>query len=280
MNKTKRPGLIPLIYLGVVLVAMYIPIALVIIYSFNASRISSVWSGWTLRWYADLFRDRAMFQALMNSIVLGLTSSVLAAVIGTLGAVGISRKGLKPQEQKKQNPFARFGSVALGLLEYIAILPIMTPEIILGMVLLVYFSLLALPAGMLTLVLAHTSFCIPYVYLLVKARLAGLDKSYTEAARDLGASGARAFFDITLPLIAPAVVSGMMLAFAMSFDDVIISSFVTGPRTNTLPVLIYSQMKTGVTPKTNALCTLVFAATLVLGILSALLARPPKGESS
>jgi spermidine/putrescine transport system permease protein len=135
---------------------------------------------------------------------------------------------------------------------------------------------------MLTLVLAHTCFCIPYVYLLVKARLAGLDKSFAEAARNLGANEWRAFRDITLPLVLPAVVSGILLSFAMSFDDVIVSVFVTGPHTNTLPIRIYSQMKTGVTPKTNALCTLVFAATVLVCILSMVAARirvkaPKKG---
>jgi spermidine/putrescine transport system permease protein len=153
-------------------------------------------------------------------------------------------------------------------MEYLSILPIMIPEIILGMVSLAFFSLLAFPLGMVTLVIAHTAFCIPYVYLLVKGRLAGLDKSYVEAARNLGAGELRAFFDITLPLILPAVISGMLLSFAMSFDDVIISVFVTGPNTNTLPIRIYSQLKTGVTPKTNALCTLIFAVTVVLCLVS------------
>jgi spermidine/putrescine transport system permease protein len=150
----------------------------------------------------------------------------------------------------------------------------MAPEIILGMTFLAFFSLLALPLGMLSLVIAHTAYCVPYVYLLVKARLAGLDKSYLEAARILGASDMRAFYDITLPLMLPAVISGMLISFAMSFDDVIISVFVTGVHTNTLPIKIYSQIKTGVTPKTNALCTLIFVLTLVLCLISAALARP------
>jgi spermidine/putrescine transport system permease protein len=201
-----------------------------------------------------------MFEALRNSLVLGIGSSLLAAVFGTLGAVGMAR--IKP-------PPGRLSKT----LEYLAILPIMTPEIILGMVFLAFFSLLGIPLGMLTLIIAHTSFCIPYVYLLVKARLAGLDRSYTEAARNLGSSPQRAFLDITLPLILPAVISGILLSFAMSFDDVIISVFITGSRTNTLPIRIYSQIKTGVTPKTNALCTLLFAATALLCLLSAAAAR-------
>lgn len=247
-NKTKLPN----IYLAVIMALMYLPILLVIIYSFNESKISSVWSGLSLKWYRELFRDRALIEALVNSLILASLSSLAAAVIGTLGAMGMSRSKLK------------INSVA----EYISTLPIMIPEIILGIVFLIFFSLLGLPFGMTTLVIAHTAFCIPYVFLLVKARLAGMDKSLTEAARDLGASGFRAFLDITLPLILPAIASGILLSFAMSLDDVVISIFVTGVNTNTLPIKIYTQLKTGVTPKINALCTLLFLLTLILGLLS------------
>jgi spermidine/putrescine transport system permease protein len=247
-------------YIAFLLALMYVPIVLVILYSFNESRLSSVWGGFTLSWYRELFRDRAMFDALRNSLILAFSSSFSAAFIGTLGAVGMARTRPAPGKLSK-------------ILEYLSILPIMIPEIILGMVLLAFFSLLGIPPGMMALVIAHTCFCTPYVYLLVKARLAGLDKSCAEAARNLGAGDWRAFLDITLPLILPAVVSGILLSFAMSFDDVIISVFVTGPQTNTLPIRIYSQMKTGVTPKTNALCTLLFAATVVLCILSAAASR-------
>jgi spermidine/putrescine transport system permease protein len=254
----RKARLLPNLYIGAILIMLYIPILLVILYSFNASRLSSVWDGFTLKWYGELFKDRSMFQALRNSVTLALLSSLSAGFIGTLAAAGMARARL---------PGAR-------AFEYLATLPIMVPEIILGMVFLAFFSLLGLPFGLFTLVIAHTAFCIPYVYLMVKARLEGLDKSYVEAARDLGAGEIRAFYDITLPLILPAVISGMLLSFAMSFDDVIISVFVTGVHTNTLPIKIYSQIKTGVTPKTNALCTLLFAATVVLGLCSAALARP------
>ena len=163
-----------------------------------------------------------------------------------------------------------------GAVEYVSTLPMMIPEIILGMVFMAFFSLIGIPFGMGTLVIAHTAFCIPYVFMLVKARLVGMDKSLPEAAQDLGASPARVFFDIILPLVAPAIASGMLLAFAMSMDDVIISVFVTGVDTNTLPVKIYTQLKTGVTPEINALCTLLFLATLLLCGLAALLGRTPK----
>ena len=252
------------IYLWVILALMYLPIIVIIVYSFNESKLSSTWDGFSLTWYKQLFRDRAMGEALINTLVLGFLSSAAAGIIGTLGAVGIP-KALLPGK---------------GVIEYIVMLPMMTPEIILGMVSLTFFSLLSLPFGMTTLFLAHTAFCIPYVYMQVKARLVGLDPSLLEAAKDLGAGEARAFFDITLPLISPAIVSGMLLAFAMSIDDVIISVFVTGASTTTLPIKIYTMLKTGVTPKINAMCTLMFAATLMIVVLSSLIGREKKPKQA
>lgn len=253
MKKSNLPN----IYLGVILIIMYLPILLVILYSFNYSKISSVWEGFSLRWYQELFRDKAIFEALINSIILGILSSLSAAVIGTLGAVGMFRSNFKGK----------------GIIEYMSTLPIMVPEIILGMVFLVFFALIGLPFGMTTLVIAHTTFCIPYIYMQVKARLVGLDKSYVEAAKDLGAGELRAFFDITLPLIRPAIISGIFLAFAMSFDDVVISIFVTGVNTNTLPIKIYTQLKTGITPEINALCTLMLGVTILFVFLSSWIGR-------
>lgn len=258
-NRTKLPN----IYLGVIMAIMYLPILLVILYSFNESRISSVWDGFSLKWYGELFHDKALLEAMVNSVILATLSSLAAAVIGTLGAVGMAHAKLR-------------GS---GIVEYVSTLPIMIPEIILGIVFLIFFSLIGLPFGMTTLVIAHTAFCIPYVFIIVKARLAGMDKSLAEAARDLGASGSRAFLDITLPLILPAIASGMLLAFAMSLDDVVISIFVTGVNTNTLPIKIYTQLKTGVTPKINALCTLMFFVTLLLGFLSVRIGRNSNKKS-
>ncbi|HZK27996.1 MAG TPA: ABC transporter permease [Thermoclostridium sp.] len=252
-NRTKLPN----IFLGIVTVIMYLPIVVVIIYSFNESRISSVWEGFSLKWYGELFRDRYILDALTNSIVLATLSSLSAAIIGTLGAVGMTRVKLRSN----------------SVIEYVSTLPIMIPEIILGIVFLLFFSLMGMPFGMLTLVIAHTAFCIPYVFIMVKARLAGMDKSLSEAARDLGANEWRAFLDIILPLISPAIASGMIISFAMSFDDVVISMFVTGVNTNTLPLRIYTQLKTGVTPKINALCTLMVLFTILLCLLSAYIGK-------
>jgi len=252
------------IYLCIILVIIYVPILLVIIYSFNQSRLTSVWGGFSLRWYRELFKDRSMFEALGNSLALALLASFFSGVIGTLGAAGTARRTARS---------ARVTQAAGKIIEYLSILPMMTPEIILGMTFLSFFTFLTLPAGMVALVIAHTAFCVPYVYLLVKARLAGLDKSYIEAARIMGAADTRAFYDITLPLVLPAVISGMLISFAMSFDDVIISVFVAGVHTNTLPMKIYSQIKTGVTPKTNAMCVLIFVFTIIICTASVLLAR-------
>ena len=265
MNR-KKPTLFPL-YIGFILTLMYVPIVLVIIYSFNHSRLSSAWGGFSLYWYAELFRDRAMFEGLRTSLLLALQSSCLAAILGTLGASGMARVRLSSQTARKWS-----GSFHKTM-ESLSILPIMTPEIIMGMTFLAFFSLLSLPPGIFTLVIAHTAFCVPYPYLLVRARLAGIDKSYVEAARIMGASDLRAFYDITIPLMLPAIISGILISFAMSFDDVIVSSFVAGVDTNTLPMIIYSRLKAGVTPKTNAMCTLIFAFTVILCLAAAFFAR-------
>ena len=252
--KKKRRISFSTVYLALGLVIIYLPIALVILYSFNESKISSVWGGFSLKWYRTLFADKAMFQALGNSLILGLSASLAAGVVGTLGAVGFDR--VRPRSRR--------------LIEYLTSLPLMTPEIILGMVFMAFFGMLGIPFGMGTLILSHTTFCIPYVFMLVQARLVGMDRSLAEAARDLGAGERQVFFTITLPLLLPAIVSGMLLSFAMSLDDVIISLFVTGVNVNTLPIKVYTALKTGVTPEINALCTLLLAATLLLVGLSIL----------
>lgn len=252
--KKKRRISFSTVYLALGLVIIYLPIALVILYSFNESKLSSVWGGFSLKWYRTLFADKAMFQALGNSLILGLSASFAAGVVGTLGAVGFNR--VRPRSRR--------------VIEYLTSLPLMTPEIILGMVFMAFFGMLGIPFGMGTLILSHTTFCIPYVFMLVQARLVGMDRSLAEAARDLGAGERQVFFTITLPLLLPAIVSGMLLSFAMSLDDVIISLFVTGVNVNTLPIKVYTALKTGVTPEINALCTLLLAATLLLVGLSML----------
>ena len=235
----------------------YLPIAVVVIYSFNESRLSSQWGGFSLKWYRELLRDRDIMNALVNSLLLGALSSVFAAILATSAALGMKNSAL---------PFKNAA-------EKIALAPLIIPEIVLGMVFLAFFSLLGLPFGMVTLVIAHTAFCVPYIYMQVKARLAVLEEGFTDAARDLGANGPQAFFTVTLPLLAPAILSGMFLSFAMSFDDVIISIFVTGVSVNTLPIRVYTSLKTGVTPEINALCTVMLGVTVLCYILAAAVRR-------
>ena len=249
------------IYVAVLTIITYVPILLTVIYSFNESKSSVSWTGFSWKWYEELFRDREMKEALMNSLILAGSSCFLAVVLGTLGAIGIWKMGEKPEQYKG---FQKINNI----LSYITMLPIMIPEIILGMVFLAVFSFMDLPFGMLTLIIAHTTFCVPYVFSMVKARLVGMDKSLAEAALDMGATPFQVFRDITLPLIMPAVLSGTMLAFAMSFDDVVISIFVTGAKVNTLPVKIYTKLKTGVTPEINALATVMLLVTLILLVVS------------
>ena len=235
-----------LIYPIVMTVLTYLPILVVAVYSFNESKLSSKWGGFSLKWYAELFRDDSILEALGNSVFLGVTSSVLAAVIATAAALGMAKSNL---------PLKHW-------VEKLALLPLIIPEIVLGMVFLAFFSLLGLPFGMLTLIIAHTAFCIPYIYTEVAACLESLDYSAIEAARDLGAGRLTAFFTVTLPMLSPAIISGMFLSFAMSFDDVIISIFVTGVSVNTLPIKVYTQIKTGLSPKINALCTIMLAVSV------------------
>ena len=236
------------LYLGILFFLMYLPIGVVVVFSFNEARLPVRFTGFSMKWYQELFQDRDMIQALKNSLILAVSSCAVSAVIGTLGAVGISRIHWKTK----------------GALEYISILPLMIPEIILGMVMMAFFYMLNLPFGMLTMLFGHTVFCVPYILMEVKARLAGMDPSLEEAARDLGAGPFRAFWDIILPLIMPAVMSGSLLAFAMSMDDVVISIFINGPRLSTLPIKVYTQIKTGVTPEVNALCTIMLAVTILI----------------
>lgn len=239
------------LYLTVMLLLMYLPIIVVVLYSFNAntSRYPNEFTGFSLQFYRALFQDtKGLLAALKSSLILAGLSCGIAMVIGTLGAVGMARRKFRMQ----------------GMLENMSVLPIMVPEIILGMAFLAVFTAAGLKFGMLTLVLAHVTFCTPYIFIIVKGRLTGMDPSLAEASRDLGASPMRTFLEITLPLIMPAVLSGVTLAFAMSMDDFVISFFVTGATTTTLPLRIYSSVKTGVSLQVNALCTLMLAVVALI----------------
>ena len=224
--KKKRRISFSTVYLALGLVIIYLPIALVILYSFNESKLSSVWGGFSLKWYRTLFADKAMFQALGNSLILGLSASFAAGVVGTLGAVGFDR--VRPRSRR--------------VIEYLTSLPLMTPEIILGMVFMAFFGMLGIPFGMGTLILSHTTFCIPYVFMLVQARLVGMDRSLAEAARDLGASPAQAFFTVTLKLTMPGLLSGVILTFIPSMGLFFIADILGGNKVVLVGSLIQDQL--------------------------------------
>lgn len=255
-GKRKKRKVFSPIYLTLVLIVLYLPILMVILYSFNAGRTIGSWQGFTTDWYTRLFANALMADALKNSLLLAVISSALAGGIGTLGAIGLSKTHMK------------LG----GAVETLATLPMMIPELVLGMAYLAVFTGIGIQLGMGALVLTHTTFCIPYVFINVKSRLVGMDPAVEEAARDLGASPMRVMRDITLPLIAPAVVSGMMLSAAMSLDDVVISFFVTSAETTTLPLKVYTGLRSGGTPEINALSTLMLGAIFLCVALSQLFA--------
>ena len=248
----KKVSKAAIIFLAVVTVLNYLPILLTVVYSFNKSKLSSMWEGFSLDWYRMLLRDGDIKKALLNSVILAFSACVLALIIGVSAALAMRGKKLF---------FDDFISNFVSL-------PIMIPEIILGMVFMAIFSYMNLPFGFVTMTIAHASFCVPYVFLIVRARLMGMDSSLEEAARDLGASELETFRDVTLPYILPGIASGLLLSFAMSFDDVVISIFTTGPSVNTLAVKIYTKMKTGITPEINALATVILVITVLIIFIS------------
>ena len=224
---------------------LYAPIALLVLYSFNASRLVTVWGGFSLRWYGALWQDEALLAAARVSLEVALLSSVLATVLGTLAALALARFG----------PFR-----SRSLFSLLVYAPLVMPEIIMGLSLLLLFVALDMERGLLTLVLAHTTLTTCFVTIIVHARLVTLDRTLEEAATDLGAGPATLFATIILPLIAPSVLAGFLLAFTLSMDDVVISSFVSGPGATTLPMRIYAQVRLGVSPEINAVSTLMLVA--------------------
>lgn len=235
---------------------LYLPITILVIYSFNASRLVTVWGGWSLRWYAEVLQDRALIEAAWISVRIAFLSASAATLIGTLAAVALVRRG------------AFRGRLAFSALIYA---PIVMPEVIIGLSLLLLFVAIGLERGFWTVTLAHTTVTLCFVTLIVRSRLLSFDVSLEEAAMDLGAPPLRAFFAVTLPLIWPAVASAWVLAFTLSLDDLVIASFTTGPGATTLPIRIYSDVRLGVKPSINAICTLMIAAAAAAVIIVSLM---------
>ncbi|MDR7314518.1 ABC transporter permease [Brevibacillus nitrificans] len=244
-------------YSWLMLVFLYLPIAILMLYSFNDSRINAVWSGFTWKWYLSLFDNRQVMAALANSMTIGIISSVLATVLGTAAALAIKHYSL------------RWRTFINGLIY----LPIVIPEIMMGLALLVLFSQVHMELGKATLIMAHVTFSMPYVMVIINARLADMGKELEEAAQDLGATPWGTLRHVTLPLIMPGIVAGFLMSFTLSLDDFIISFFVAGPNSTTLPLYIYGLVKRGVSPEVNALSTLLIVCTVLLVIIAELFRR-------
>jgi putrescine transport system permease protein len=253
MNPSTRLSRFNIAALALGLAFLYLPIVILVIYSFNASRLVTVWGGWSLRWYGDFFGDRAMLEAAWMSFRVAATSATLATLLGTLAAVALSRG-------------ERFRGCTLfsGMLYA----PLVMPEVITGLSLLLLFVALNAERGFWTVTMAHTTLTMCFVAVVVQSRLGPLDRSLEEAAMDLGCDPARAFLAVTLPLILPAIAAAWMLAFTLSLDDLVIASFTTGPGSETLPIRIYSEVRLGVKPEINAICTLVIGLIAVVIVLA------------
>jgi putrescine transport system permease protein len=248
MERRLSPFLITVLCLGVAF--LYLPMVVLIAYSFNSSALASVWGGFSTEWYVALIHNRQILGAAGLSLEVAALASTGALVLGTLAAISLVR-------------FAKFRGRLL--LTGMVNAPLVMPEIITGITqLLLFVSMLQLigwpSRGMTTIILAHVAFCTAYVTVTVQSRLASADRSLEEAAMDLGATPFQAFVDVTLPIIAPALVSSWLLSFTLSLDDLVISSFVSGPRSSTLPMVIYSKVKLGVSPDINALASLIITA--------------------
>jgi len=246
---------------------LYLPIVILVIYSFNASRLVTVWGGWSLRWYSEFFHDRAMLEAALMSFRVAATSATIATLLGTLAAVALSRG-------------ARFrGRTLFSAMLYA---PLVMLEVITGLSLLLLFVAVNAERGFWTVTIAHTSLTMCFVAVVVQSRLGVLDRSLEEAAMDLGCDPLRAFIAVTLPLILPAIAAGWMLAFTLSLDDLVIASFTTGPGSATLPIRIYSEVRLGVKPEINAICTMVIGLIAVVIVIASLASKlsSERGESA
>lgn len=258
MNPAKRLSRFNVTSLALGLVFLYLPIVILVIYSFNASRLVTVWGGWSLRWYASLLSDGAILQAAWTSLRIAFLSATVATILGTLAAVVLVRAG-------------RFrGRLLFSGLTYA---PLVMPEVITGLALLLLFVALEVDRGFWTVTVAHSTVTMCFVTVVVQSRLLSFDMSLEEAARDLGCTPFKAFMSVTLPLIFPAVAAGWMLAFTLSLDDLVIASFTTGPGSTTLPIRIYSEVRMGVKPEINAISTIMIVLVAIGITVAALLSK-------
>ena len=243
----KSGGKLSKVYDFLIYAFLYLPIGVVILFSFNTSQRNIVFEGFTFKWYGLLFQNESLLEAYGNTLIVGISSTLIATVVGTLASYGMSKYKFKGK----------------GILDTLLYIPVVIPEIVLGISLLAIFNIAQVPMGIISLIIAHATFCIPFVVFTVNARFAGFDKSLEEAAMDLGAGRMKTFLTVTLPVIIPGVISGALLSFTLSIDDIIISFFTTGPGSNTFPLKVMELTKTGITPDVYALSTIVLTITIL-----------------
>jgi len=241
---------------------LYVPILILIVFSFNASRFVTTWSGFSLRWYGELFQNEAMMLAMRNSLIVAVVSTLISTVFGTMVALAMERHRF-------------FGKFAFDALLY---LPIIIPDIAMAVMLLLFFVMSKITLSLTTIIISHIAFNISFVAVVVRARLVGFDRSLEDAAQDLGANEIQTFRHVTLPLLMPAILGGALLAFTLSLDDFVITFFTAGVGSTTLPLRIYSMVKLGITPEINAVSTLMLAASMTLLVLSVILQRKGGGS--
>ncbi|KTC66004.1 spermidine/putrescine transport system permease protein (plasmid) [Legionella adelaidensis] len=240
------------LYMTLIYFFLYFPLLVLIFYSVNSARFSLQWQGFSTRWYAELFLDRGLWNAFFNSLILGACASFIATMVGLLACVHL----FLHKNSKHRSLFI------------LLLLLIIIPDLVLGVALLIFFNVSNIPLGFFSLLIAHITFCIPFVVLTVNTRIHTIDANVYYSALDLGASRAKALYRILLPLLWPAVLSAFLLCFTLSFDDVIISYFVAGPDFSILPLTIYSLVRAGVTPELNALCSITFIISMLLVIIA------------
>lgn len=239
------------LYAVLVFAFIYLPIVIMVIFSFNDQRNNYYWNGFTLEWYKVLFTESDLLPFLINSLIVAVAATVISIVVGVLGAMGLMRFEFRLKQ-------------TINSALYI---PIVIPEVVLGISLLMLYETANFPLGLMSMILAHATFCIPFVVIIMRGRMSGMDMSIEEASQDLGANRVTTFFRVTLPMLVPGILSSAFMSFTLSIDDVIISNFVSGPYSTTLPVKILSMVKVGLKPEVNAL-TSIMVLVLVLGIIA------------
>lgn len=263
-KKERRINILSNIYAFLVYAVLYIPVAVMIAFSFNNQRYNYYWNGFTTQWYGKLFSNSALINSLWYSIIIAILSTIISVIIGTIGALGLKKYEFK-------------GKKVINNMLYI---PIIVPEIVLAVALLIIFMKVGLSLGMGSILIGHCTFCIPYAVVTIKGRISGDNDTLEEASMDLGANRIQTFLRVTLPTIFPGVMSAAFLSFTLSFDDVVMSNMLAGARQSTLPVLILSMNKSGITPDVNALTTIMVLVIVTAMILNNIIQRSLKKKKS